>query len=148
MKKLLVSLALASSAFVAAAPASAQYYGDRDDRYQDRYNRGDEDRYDRGYGDRRDDRYGGEHFTRNNWLGQRLDRINYAIRRGTERGVIDPREEQRLSYEHQQLWRIAQSYYASNGLNPRERDDLERRLDRLEQRLQYARNDDRRYRRY
>lgn len=154
MKKLLVSLALASSALVAAAPVSAQYYRDRDDRYDhdDRYDRGDDNRYDRGYdrgyGNRYDDRYGGEHFTRNNWLGQRLDRISYEVRRGVERGTISPREEQRLNYEHQQLWRIAQSYYASNGLDPRERDDLERRLDRLEQRVQYARNDDWRYRRY
>lgn len=152
MKKFLVSLALASSALVAAAPVSAQYYRDRDDSYQDRYNRGDEDRYDRGYnrgyGNRYDDRYGGETFTRHNWFGQRMDRIGVEAQRAAERGLISPREQQQLGYEQQQLWRIAQSYYASNGLDPRERDELERRLDRLERRIQYARNDDRPYRRY
>lgn len=142
MKKLLVSLALASSALVATAPVSAQYYRDRAD--DDRYDRGYDNRNDRGY----DDRYGGERFTRNNWFSQRLDRINYAVQRAVERGTVSQREAQRLGYDHDQLWRVAQSYYASNGLDPRERDDLERRLDRLEQRLRYARNDDRNYRRY
>lgn len=125
MKKLLVSLVLASSALVATAPASAQYHGNRPH-----------------------DSWQGERFTRNNWFGQRLDRINYAIQRGMERGAITPREAQQLRREHQNLWRVGQRYYSTNGLDRRERADLERRLDRLQQRLRFERrDDDRRHRR-
>lgn len=139
MKKFLVSLVLASSALVAAAPAAAQAYRERP--YDGRgYERGYDRGYDRGYGER---------FQRNNWLGQRLDQISYQIQRGMDRGTITPREAQRLRGEHQQLWRVAQRYYATHGLDGRERNDLERRLDRLQQQVRYERrDDDRRGRRY
>ena len=136
MKKVIVSLALAASALAAAAPASAQYYGDRG--YQDRY-------YDQGYGDRYRDRgygYGnGERFTRHNWLGQRLDAIGYQIQRGRARGTLTPGEAQRLGFEHRDLWRVAQRYYASGGLDGREREILMQRLDQLQERLQYQQRD-------
>ena len=127
MKKLIVSLVLASSALVAAAPASAQYYRDRP--YDSRHD---------GYGER---------FHRNNWLGQRLDRIGYAIQQGIQRGTITPREARRLHAEHSNLWRVAQRYYADDGLNGWERNDLNRRLAMLQRDVQIDRRDgDRRWR--
>jgi hypothetical protein len=149
MKKLIVSLALASSALVAAAPALAQYYG-RQDRYerQDRYDRHDRhDRYERDrYEGRYDDR-GGERFTRHNWFGSSLDRIHAQISRGLQNGRLSYREADMLKQEHGRLWQIGQRYYAYNGLQGWERADLERRLDRLQQRLRYERRDGD-YRRY
>lgn len=130
MKTFLVSLALASTALVASAPASAQYYGDRD-----RYDRRHDDRFDRG------DRYG-ERFQRNGQLGRQLDRIGWQINRGVQNGTLSRREADRLRYEHAQLWRVAQRYYATGGLNGWEAQDLDRRVDRLQQRLRFERRDD------
>jgi hypothetical protein len=126
MKKLLVSIALASSALVAAAPASAQYYGRPG--YDDRYDRYDRDgRYDRGI-----------------WQGnirERLDRIAFRIDRGFERGALTRSEAQRLRWELNNVQRLAQRY-SYDGLSGWERADLERRINWLQQRVQRERFDD------
>lgn len=114
MKKLLVSIALASSALVAAAPASAQYYGGRPS-------------YDRGI-----------------WQGdirERLDRIAIRIDRGYERGALTRGEAQRLRYELNNVQRLA-ARYSYDGLSGRERGDLERRINWLQDRVRWERQDD------
>ena len=136
MKKLFVSVALASTALVAAAPASAQYY-DRGDRYdRDRY----EDRY-----DRRDgwNRYG----YRGEDLKPRLDRINAQISRGLQRGMITEGEARRLRGEMGQIWRLSQRFWQSQGYDPRERAELNRRINWLQDQVRFERRDnDRRWR--
>ena len=126
MKKLLVSLAAASSALVAAAPDSAQYYGRPG--YDDRYDRYDRDgRYDRGI-----------------WQGnirERLDRIAFRIDRGFERGALTRGEAQRLRWELNNVQRLAHRY-SYDGLSGWERADLERRINWLQQRVQRERFDD------
>ena len=141
MKTLIVSLALASSVLVAAAPASAQYYGRDRDRYEDRYDR---DRYD----DRYDDRRGGwnRYGYRGEDLRPRLDRINHQISRGIERGLITNREAYRLRAEVGRIWRLSQQFWASQGYDPRERAELDRRINYLQQQVRFERrDDDRRY---
>jgi hypothetical protein len=134
MKKFLVSLALASTALVASAPASAQYYErDRHDdrRYDDRGDRG--DRYGRG-------EYRGQD------LRPRLDRIQMQISRGLERGNITPREAQRLRYEANSIWAQARNFYRTGGYDYREQAILDERIERLRERLRHERrDDDRRY---
>lgn len=129
MKKLLVSLALASSALITSAPATAQYYGRPG--YDDRY-----DRYDRGYGFRADN------------IRERLERIGYRIDRNFERGALTRGEAQRLRWELNNIQRLAQRY-SYDGLSGWERNDLERRINWLQNRLQRERwDDDRRGWRY
>ena len=129
MKKFLVSLALATTAMVAAAPASAQYYQDRG--YQDRVDNRD------WRGDRGED------------LQPRLNRINMQISRGLDRGNLTPREAQQLRGEMNSIWAQARGFYRTGGYDYRERTILDRRIDRLQDRLQYERrDDDRRGRRY
>lgn len=118
MKKLIVSLAIASSALVATAPASAQHYGDR---------------------------YQNERFHHAGNIHQRLDRIAVRIDRGFERGALTRGEAQRLRGELNNVARLADRY-GYNGLNGRERGELERRIAWLQQRVQdQRRDDDRRY---
>lgn len=138
MKKLFVSLALASSVLVAAAPASAQYdRGDRydRDRYEDRYDRGQRDGWNR-YGYRGED------------LKPRLDRINYQISRGLQRGMITEGEARRLRGEMGQIWRLSQRFWQSHGYDPRERAELNRRINWLQDQVRFERRDDDRRWRY
>jgi hypothetical protein len=124
MKKFLVSLAIASSALVVAAPASAQYQ-DRGDRY---------DRSDRG--DRSDREYRGQD------LQPRLNQISVQISRGLDRGNITPREARMLRGEMNGIWAQARQFYRTGGgYNYREQAVLDQRIDRLQQRLRYERRD-------
>jgi hypothetical protein len=116
MKKLIVSLALASSALIAAAPASAQYYGRPD------YGRP-------GYGFRADD------------IRERLQRIEYRIDRNFQRGSLTRGEAQRLRSQADNIQRLAWRY-GRDGLSGWERGDLERRIGWLQDRLQRERFDD------
>ncbi len=141
MKKLIVSLALASSVLVAAAPASAQYYGRDRDRYEDRYDR---DRYD-DRGDR-----GRSEWNRYGYRGEdlqpRLGRIGQQISRGQERGLITNGEARRLRGEVHNIWQLSKRFWASRGYDPRERAELDRRINYLQQQVRFERrDDDRRY---
>jgi hypothetical protein len=146
MKKLFVSLALASTALVAAAPASAQYY-DRGDRY-DRYDRYDLDRYE----DRYDDRGRRDGWNRYGYRGEdlkpRLDRINSQISRGLQRGAITEGEARRLRGEMGAIWRLSQRFWQSQGYDPRERAELNRRINWLQDQVRSERRDDDRRWRY
>lgn len=126
MKKLIATLALGASVLAAAAPASAQSYR------ADNYDR--DGRYDRG--DRRGDT--GFHPTQ---MRPRLDRIGEQIRRGMQRGVITRGEAARLNMEQKQIWQVATNYYRSGGVNRRELQDIEFRLDRLQQQVRMERQD-------
>jgi membrane peptidoglycan carboxypeptidase len=107
MKKLIVSLAVASAAMIAAAPASAQGWG------------------------------------RGNNIQQRLQRIEVRIDRNAQRGSLTRNEAQRLRAETNGVQRLAWRY-SRNGVTAWEHRDLERRVDRLQNRLQRQRHDDQR----
>lgn len=131
MKKLFVSLALASSVLVAGAPASAQY--NERDRYDDRRY---DDRYDRGQNEWNRFGYRGED------LRPRLNRIGQQISRGVQRGFITDREAYRLRQEVTRIWRLSERFYASRGYDPRERAELDRRINWLQDQVRFERRDD------
>jgi hypothetical protein len=106
MKKLIVSLAIASSALIATAPAAAQRYGYPDGN-----------------------------------IYQRLERIEFRIDRGAQRGALTRGEAQRLRYEAGNIKRLAYRY-GRDGVQAWEHRDLARRVDRLQNRLQRERFDD------
>ena len=113
MKKILLSIA-AASAVVAAVPAvaSAQAYGP---------NRG----YDRGYQD-----VGGD----------RVARLDDRIDRGIRSGGLTRNEAWRLKGELRETARL-ESRYRRGGLSGWEREDLDRRYDRISAQIRYERHD-------
>lgn len=117
MKKFLVSLAIASTALTAAAPAAAQWQG-RDRYYQD----------DRGY--------------RGQDVRPQLHRLSQQISRGVESGRLTNGEARRLRAEVQQLWRLASRFHATGGYNQREQFELQRRIGWVREQLRYERRDD------
>lgn len=131
MRKFLISSALISVA-AAAAPAYAQYDGRYDDRRYD----------DRRYEDRRgyDDYRGGQR------IDQQLAQISQRIDRAYQRRLISSNEARRLQREVEQLDRL-EDRYSRNGLTGWERQDLQRRLQSLRQRLQWERQEGREDRR-
>ena len=138
MKKFLVSIALASSALISAVPAAAQYRDDRQtERYDDR--RSDDRDYDQRRGDDRrwDDRGG-----RGDELKPRLDRLSIQISNSERRGMLTRREGQILRTEHANIWALARQFARTGGYDRRERMILDRRIDRLQERLRFERRDD------
>ena len=112
MRKALISLAAAGAALVAASPAAAQYYPGQSYGYG--YN---------GYG------YG-------NWgearaLQERINRVEWQINR-----IGDGRAD-RLRWEAERIERRLREH-ARNGLNPYEVQDINYRIERLEQQVRYA----------
>lgn len=118
MRKLLISTALAAVA-LSAAPASAQY---RD------YNR---QGYNQGYG-------------RGGNVEQRIDRLADRIERAYQRRAISANEYRRL---RERLSQIDRRYdqYRYNGLSQRELQDIQYRLQNLQQQIREDRQDGRRY---
>jgi opacity protein-like surface antigen len=114
MRKLLIGAAIAASALTAAAPAAAQYYPGQQQQY--------------GYG-------------QNNWgqtraLAARIDQIRQQIRVEARRGMLSGQDAYRLDIQAQQLRaQLRQSAYG--GIDQRERYQLERQIQRLEQRVSY-----------
>jgi hypothetical protein len=118
MKKFLIASAALAAAFgsFAAVPASADSYG-----------------HDRGYGyDRGYDR--GDHPN----VSER--EIARRIEIGVHTGQITPREAFRLRAELRNINRL-EARYRYDGLNWRERADLDRRLDNLSRQVRYERHD-------
>jgi hypothetical protein len=116
MKKILLSIA-AVSAIAAAVPAvaSAQDYG---------YDRGPDRGYDRGYG------YGGD----------RVARLDDRIDRGIRSGGLTRNEAWRLKGDLRETARL-EARYRRDGLNRWEREDLDRRFDRISAQIRYERHD-------
>ena len=119
MRKLMISLAAAGTALAFATPAAAQYYPGQGGGYG--YN---------GYG------YNG------NWgqvrsLQARIDRIEDQIRRFDRRDVIGDRRADRLRDEADRIEHRLHER-ARGGLNPYEAREIEYRIARLEQQVQYA----------
>lgn len=151
MRKVLVSLALVSTA-LSAAPAMAQGYGQRGP--EQSYNRdggpqrdgryGDDDRG--GY-DRRGDRDGGFNGGFNGGtrqavfeLSRDLDRIDMRIERSVQRGALSGREAFGLRRDAQQI-RFQLRRSGRDGIGGRELGRLRFQVVQLEQRLRFERND-------
>lgn len=124
MRKLLVSVAVAT-ATLAAVPAAAQYRGD-DRRW--------EHRDDRRWDDRRHDR------RQIQQLLIRLDQVEQRIERSARRGIISGREAMSLRREANHI-RNRLHRARRDGLSGREFGELNARVNRLEQRLRHERRD-------
>ena len=123
MRKFVISLAAAGAALVVASPAAAQYYPQ-----QQPYGYGAQP-----YG------YGAQGYGYNNGYGQvralqaRIDALQNRIRYMGVRG----KSAQRLREESRGIERrLRAAQY--NGLNPYEANDIQQRIARLEQRVNYA----------
>jgi Spy/CpxP family protein refolding chaperone len=123
MRKFLISAALLTATMAVATPAAAQYGG------QD---------YGRGYG------YGHGEF-RGGGIQRELAEIRQQIRIGFDRGFLTRGEAERLSRDADHVERRLQRR-SWDGLSFREREDLQRRIAELRQRLRFESADrDRRY---
>ena len=131
MRKLLISLAAAGAALVVASPAAAQYYPQ-----SQRYG------YSNGYNG-----YGYNNFGGVRALQARVDALQWQIKSLDRRDRIRDRSADRLRDEangiEHRLHRAARY-----GLNPNEANDIQARLVRLEQRVQYSTSRSGRYDRY
>jgi len=132
MRKFVLSLAAAGAAVIAASPAAAQYYpAPQPAPYGNAYGYNGYNGYN-GYG-------------RGNWeqvrgLEVRLNNIERQINRLDRRDRIGDRSADRLRREANNIERRLHER-ARGGLNPREAGDLINRVQRLEQRVQFAMND-------
>lgn len=73
-------------------------------------------------------------------INQRQAQLDRQIDRGVRTGQLDRREAARARAEFKNIARL-EARYRSNGLNPRERADLDQRFDRLAARVHWDRND-------
>jgi Spy/CpxP family protein refolding chaperone len=129
MRKIVLSLAAAGAALVAASPAAAQYYPQPQPAPYG---------YNNGYGNN------GNGF-RGNWgqvraLQARIANVERQISRLDRRDVIRGRSADRLLREANKIDRRLRDR-ARNGLDPREAGDIQNRIQRLEQQVQFALND-------
>jgi opacity protein-like surface antigen len=123
MRKFLISAALVTATMAMATPADAQYRG-------------------QGYGQV----YGsGYSQFRGGGIQRQLAEIRQQIRIGFDRGVLTRGEAERLSRDADHVERRLQRR-SWDGLGFREREDLQRRIFELRQRLRFESADrDRRY---
>ena len=112
MRKFFIAAALAASALTAAAPAAAQYYPSQPP----------------GYG------YGYNNYGQVRRLQARVDHLQRQIRHLDSRNILSEREASRLRGESREIERRLH-YAARNGFNGWERQDIERRVQRLEYRI-------------
>ena len=115
MRKFVIAAALAASALTVAAPAAAQYYPPQPQGYGHGY-------------------YG------NNWgqvrrLQARVDQLQRQIRNLDNRDILSEREAARLRNDSRDIEHRLRSA-ARNGLNGNEAYGIERRIQRLEVRIQ------------
>ena len=123
MKKLLIP-ALAVAVASAALPAAAQSYGGQNyDRHGPSRGHGYEQNY-------------------NGWnaISQRKHNLDRRIDRGVQTRQLSRREASRLQDELNSLVRLERQYMRG-GLTRWERQDLDRRYDRLSAKVRYERND-------
>ncbi len=126
MRKIVLSLAAAGAALVVATPAAAQFYPQPQ---QQPYGYGGQP-YGGGYGG-----YGFNNYGQVRALQARIDRVEWQINRLDRR---DGRSADRLRYEANRIEdRLRRA--ARGGLNPYEANDIQNRIARLEQRVQFAR---------
>ena len=111
MRTLIISLAAAASALAVATPAAAQYWPQP-----------------QGYG------YGQNNYGQARALSARIDNIQRQIQHLDRRNILSNSEGRRLRNESLQIEQRLR-YMRQNGLHPRERYDIERRIAWLEQRL-------------
>lgn len=123
MRKFIISLALASTAAM-AAPAAAQYH----DPYRTN-----------GYG--HGDRYG---YQQGRQIEQRIYRLRERIQRVSQRGAVSRKESYRLQRDLDKIER-RYSEYSRNGLSQQEQYDLQRRIQNLQEQIREDRQDGRRY---
>jgi len=121
MRKFVLSVAAAGAAIIAATPAAAQYYPSQPAPYGNAY----------GY--------------QNNWgqvrsLQARLNNVERQISRLDHRDRIGDHSADRLRDEANRIERKLRDR-SRGGLDYREMRDIEVRIARLEQRIQYAMND-------
>ena len=117
MRKILLSLAAAGAALAAGSPAAAQYYPQPN-----------------GYGD---GGYGYSNYGQVRALHARIDRIEWQINRLDRYNAVPDGMAERLRYEARRLeYRL--NSVARYGLNPYEANDIQVRIARLEERVQYA----------
>ena len=78
----------------------------------------------------------------NNWqsINQRQAQLDRRIDQGVRSGQLSRREATRLRSEFNSLARL-ESQYRRGGLSSWERNDLDRRFDRLSAQIRYERND-------
>jgi hypothetical protein len=118
MRKFVLSLAVAGAALAFATPAAAQYYPQPPRPYG--YN---------GYG------YNGIGQVRA--LQARINAVENQIRRLDRRDAIRDKRADRLKHDANRIEKRLRRA-ARYGLNPREANDIQARIARLEQRVQYA----------
>ena len=135
MRKIVLSIAAAGAALIAASPAAAQYYPQPQPApygYNNGYGSN-------GYGS---NGYGYNNGFQGNWgqvraLQARLNNVERQINRLDRRDRVGDRSADRLRDEANRIEdRLRRS--ARNGLNPYEMRDIEMRIARLEQRVQYS----------
>jgi hypothetical protein len=115
MRKLIVSVALATATIAASAPAAAQYHNTA---WNQR---------------------GPARPAVNNLLRQ-LNEVNLRIDRSLRNRAISPREATALRRDAEQI-RMRLNYRGRNGLSGREFASLQTQVNRLEQQLRYERRD-------
>jgi len=134
MRKLIISLALASTGAM-AAPAAAQYQNPDGGGYQSR----DDDN--QGYRGRTDKRYG---YQQGQQIQQRIYQLRECIQRVIRRGTVSRGDAFRLQRELDQIER-RYDQFARNGLDQREQYDLQTRIQRLQEQVRDGRRDARGY---
>lgn len=137
MRKLLISVAIAT-ATIAAVPAAAQYRGG-DSRYDQRDDRRWDQRDDRRGGDRGYDHRGPDRRAVAN-LVRDLNQAQNRIVRSQQRRIISPREAVSLRREAMQI-RQRLHFAGRGGISGREFAELRFRVNRLEQRIRLERRD-------
>jgi TolA-binding protein len=127
MRKVLISLAAAASALAFASPAAAQYYPQPQAQAYGGYGQG----------------YNGQGYVARNGYGQvqalrvRIDAIQNQIRQLDRRNVIRDGSADQLRNESRNIERRLRAV-GRNGLSGYEMNDIQNRIARLEQRVQYA----------
>jgi hypothetical protein len=130
MRKIVLSIAAAGAALIAATPAAAQFYPQPQPAPYG---------YNNGYGNNNGYGYN------NNWgqvraLQARINNVERQISRLDRRDVIRGRSAERLFREANKIERRLRDR-ARGGLDPREAGEIQFRIQRLEQQVQFALND-------